>query len=140
MFATKTALSFALALMWCAVPADSFAFARSRTCPLLEHHITSVKPYYTPERVRKGVGGLRLRGVTLFVEAEPGLTAEWLQLTLERDIVELRRSGVIADCVLAVETVSVQVGSGGNGFRVWITARDLQKAQEIARRAKQFLR
>jgi hypothetical protein len=139
-FAKKIALLFGLAVS-CSVPAVSFALAPTLTsCPLREHHIVSAKPYYTPARVRKGVAGLRLRGVELFVEAEPGLTAEWLQLTLERDIAELRRFGSKADCVLAVESASVRVGSGGNGFHVWITASDVQNAKEIMRRAKQLLR
>lgn len=134
MFANSTALLFVLALTFCCVPAVSFARSPPN-CPLQEHHIMSVKPYYTPERVRKGVASLRLRGVELFVEAEPGLTAEWLQLTLERYIAELRHYTAARDCVLAVESVSVRVGSGGNGFRLWITALNVQNAKEILRRS-----
>lgn len=134
-------LSFVLAVTSGSQAATSLAFERSpANCSLREHHIVSVKPYHTPERVRKGGGSLRLRGAQLFVEAEPGLTAEWLQLTLERDIARLRQAPDTADCVLAVEGVHVRVGSGGNGFYVWIAAGERQKAEEILRRAKLLLR
>lgn len=137
MLANRTALVFVLAVASYA----SSAFALPRTnCPLREHHVLSVTPYYTPKRVKKGPAMLRLRGAELFVEAQPGLTAEWLQLTLERHIAEPHNSAAETDCALAEKNVSVQVGSGGNGFHVWIVGRDLPEAKEILRRAKLLLK
>lgn len=58
------------------VPATSFASTPpSQDCLLREHRITSVTPYRVEERIGKSAMR-RLRGAEVFVQAEPGLTAE----------------------------------------------------------------
>ena len=121
------------------VPATSFADApTSAACPLRKHHITSVKPYRVTKRLGRTVVK-RLRGAEVFVQAEPGLTAEWLELTLARHIVEMRGPVTMAGCPFDVDGVAVQVDAGGTGFRVRITARNTDQAEEVLRRAQSLL-
>ena len=118
------------------VPATSFAGTTpSEDCLLREHRITSVTPYRVEERIGKSAI-LRLRGAEVFVQAERGLTAEWLQLKLARHVAQMRGPAAMADCAFDVDDVAVGVESGGTGFRVRIIARDTDKAEEVLRRAR----
>lgn len=122
------------------VPAISFADEPATTnCPLSEHQITSVTPYRTHMRNTGRIPVQRLRGAEVFVQAAPGLTAEWLQLTLARHIAQMRGPVAMPDCVFDVDDVTVRVESGGTGFRVLILARDTDKAGEVLRRARLLL-
>jgi hypothetical protein len=105
---------------------------------LRAHRITSVTPYRVEERIGKN-SVQRLRGAEVFVQAEPGLTAEWLQLTLARHIAQMRGPAAMPDCAFDVDDVAVRVESGGTGFRVRIIARDTDKAEEVLRRARLLL-
>ena len=127
------------ATMWSIAAPSSATAGIPPDCPLTEHRIRSVAPYYIRKPVGKSKTRRVLRGAELFVEAEPGLTAEWLQLTLERHIARRPSAAVAVDCALVVRGVSVRVGSGGNGFRVWITVGDAHMAEEILRRARLLL-
>lgn len=121
------------------VPATSFAGTPSSpNCLLREHRITSVTPYRVEERIGKNAVQ-RLRGAEVFVQAEPGLTAEWLQLTLGRHIAQMRGPAAMPDCAFDVDDVAVRVDSGGTGFRVRIVARDTDRAEEVLRRARLLL-
>ena len=121
------------------VPATSFAGTPpSQDCLLREHRITSVTPYRVEERIGKN-SVQRLRGAVVFVQAEPGLTAEWLQLTLARHIAQMRSPAAMPDCAFDVDDVAVRVESGGTGFRVRISARDTDTAEEVLRRARLLL-
>jgi len=94
------------------VPATSFAGTPpSQDCLLREHRITSVTPYRVEERIGKN-SVRRLRGAEVFVQAEPGLTAEWLQLTLARHIAQMRGPAAMPDCAFDVDDVAVRVESG----------------------------
>lgn len=120
------------------VPATSFAQSPARApCILREHHLGSVTPYQVEEHVGKATIR-RLRGASVFVQAEPGLTAEWLQLTLTRHITAMR-GATMADCAFDVDDVTVQVDSAGTGFSVKIVARDSDKAEEVLRRVRLLL-
>jgi predicted GNAT family acetyltransferase len=77
----------------------------------------------------------RLRGANVFIQAEPGLTAEWLELTLTKHIAAMR-SSAMTDCALDIDDVTVQVSSTGAGFAVRIAAHDSDKAKEILRRVR----
>jgi hypothetical protein len=73
----------------------------------------------------------------LFVPAQPGLTAEWLQAQLAR-----RSSSpqAAAQCPLDVPGASIKVQSGGPGFWVSVAAQDDAGAREVLRRAESLTR
>ena len=133
-------LTVVIAVAAASVSATSFASSAptSPNCMLRAHRITSVTPYRVEERIGKN-SVQRLRGAEVFVQAEPGLTAEWLQLTLARHIAQMRGPAAMPDCAFDVDDVAVRVESGGTGFRVRIIARDTDKAEEVLRRARLLL-
>lgn len=118
------------------VPATSFARTNDRApCILQEHRITTVTPYRINEQHGRA-SVQRLRGASIFVQAEPGLTGEWLQLKLQRQLAAMRGSASMPDCVFDLDKVRVRVESGGTGFWVRIIAADTQTGQEVLRRAE----
>ena len=137
MFNRKILASFILAATTLA-PMASYAApaaAKPAPCILREHRITAVSPY----RVEGHQGRVvvqELRGATVFVQAEPGLTAEWLQLTLGRHLAAMQGMGGMKDCAFDVNDVQVRVGSTGAGYSVNLIARDPSKAEEVLRRAR----
>src|SRR6266478_8833991 len=92
-----SALAITAAMPTLASAADSGA----APCLLGEHRVTSVTPYRVEEHIGKATFTL-LRGANVFILAEPGLTAEWLQLTLSRQIAEMRRPATMRHCALDV--------------------------------------
>lgn len=97
-----------------------------------------VAPYRVEERIgRSSIP--RLKGAEVFVQAKPGLTAEWLQLTLARHVAALRGPASMPDCAFDVNGVAVRVDSAGTGFLVKIIARDTVKGEEVLRRARLVL-
>ena len=117
------------------VPAASFAANTERApCILREHRITSVTPYRIQEHVGRGTTS-RLAGAQVFVQAERGLTAEWLELTLAQHIAAMHGAGTMKDCAFDVKDVSVQVAPAGTGFLVRLIARNPSQAEEVLRRA-----
>jgi hypothetical protein len=117
-------------------PVASFAAnPESAPCILREHRITAVTPYRVQQHVGRGVT-TRLAGAQVFVQAEPGLTPEWLELQLGRHIAAMNGSDSMKNCALDVKDVSVKVDSAGTGFAVKIMARDPSKAEEVLRRAR----
>jgi hypothetical protein len=118
------------------------AAERPAACSLWEHHIVAVTPYVVesprgPREIHEGRPAVReLRGATVFVQAEPGLTAEWLQLTLSRRVAEMQRAGNIKGCAFGVNDIQVKVTSTGIDFGVYLIARDPRKAQEVLRLAR----
>src|SRR5882724_9708035 len=103
-------------------------------CILLDHRVTSVKPYRVVERQGRA-STQRLAGAQVFVQAEPGLTAEWLQLTVERHLAQMQGKHM-SECALDLEGVHVVVDSAGSGFVVKIVAQNPQQAKEVLRRAE----
>lgn len=123
--------------------APSFAAvptAPAAECIFHQHRVASVKPLKERESVYGRWTRERLTGAELFVVAEPGLTAEWLELTLGQHIAEMKTTPAMPACPLGVQDVAVQVTSGGNGFVVRLTARDAAKAEEVLRRAQLLAR
>jgi len=103
-------------------------------CILLNHRVTSVKPYQVIERQGRG-STQRLAGAEVFVQAEQGLTAQWLQLTVERHLAQMQ-SKHIGDCALDIDGVRVHVDSAGSSFAVKIIAKNPRQAKEVLRRAE----
>ncbi|HYQ46192.1 MAG TPA: hypothetical protein VER11_29685 [Polyangiaceae bacterium] len=106
-------------------------------CVLSKHRVIQVQPLRVIERQGRNTSE-RLAGARVFVQAEPGLTAEWLQLTLQRHIASMH--GTMADCPLDSQDVQLKVVSAGNGFSVQITGKTAAQAQEILRRAQLLVR
>lgn len=102
------------------------------SCVLRDYRVTSVAPYEKTEWVSRSTIR-RLRGAELFVVAEPGLTAEWLQLKLND---HLKKAGDMkTECSLNVKNVRVDVDSAGSGFRVKLIPKDTSKSKKVLHRA-----
>ena len=124
----------AVALVPIAASAATAATPTEQHCILLAHRVTSVKPYQVVERQGRG-SVTRLAGAEVFVQAEPGLTAQWLQLTVERHLGQMKGTHM-GDCALDLSGVRVQVDSAGPGFAVKIIASTPSQAKEVLRRAE----
>jgi hypothetical protein len=103
-------------------------------CILLNHRVTSVKPYQVIEHQGRG-STQRLAGAEVFVQAEQGLTAEWFQLSVERHLAQMQGKHM-GDCALDLDGVRVHVDSAGSGFAVKIVAKNPTQAKEVLRRAE----
>jgi hypothetical protein len=77
----------------------------------------------------------RLAGARVNVRAEPGLTAQWLQLTIEQHLAQMQGSSM-AGCPLDLDNVRVDVDSAGAGFAVNIIAKNPAQAKEVLHRAQ----
>jgi hypothetical protein len=110
-------------------------------CVLRKHHIVSVTPYQI-EETRIKPKFTRLAGADLYVEAEPGLTAEWLRLEVARHLAEMHDASSMPsmkDCPLDAGGVHAEVTSAGAGFRVRLIANDPKNAEDVLRRARLLL-
>ncbi|HWA70734.1 MAG TPA: hypothetical protein VG937_00295 [Polyangiaceae bacterium] len=117
------------------IPVIASAGTRAKDrCVLVGHRVNSVKRYEVVEW-RGRSASYRLAGAQVYVQAEPGLTAQWLQLTIERHLAQMR-SRHMGDCVLELNGLQVQVDSAGSGFAVRIVAKDPGQAKEVLRRAE----
>ena len=120
------------------VPATSVAKAPEKSsisCAFHAHRVTKVTPYRAPLFVGRGSV---LRGASLFVQAEPGLTAEWLETELRSHLAAMRSKGM-RNCPLDIAKISVRIDSGGAGFWVRLIAPDTATAREVLRRAELVL-
>ena len=111
--------------------------APSSHCVLLDHKVTSVTPYRVTERSGRA-STQRLANAQVNVRAEPGLTAEWLQLTIQQHLAKMQGT-MMANCPLDLDNVRVQVDSAGAGFAVKIIAKNPAQAKEVLHRAQLLL-
>jgi ABC-type sugar transport system substrate-binding protein len=94
------------------------AAAAPASCMLREHRIIGVAPYVVesprgPREIHEGRAAAReLRGATVFVQAEPGLTAEWLQQTLSRQLGEMQGGGDMKACAFGMNDIQIKATSG----------------------------
>jgi hypothetical protein len=130
-FIARTALVAATVLPAVALASPNAA----RPCILSENSIVSVVPYKVEEHIGKNVVQ-RVHGAQLYVQAEPGLTREWLQLNFERHIAMMKGSPAMPDCALGVENVRADVTSAGSGFWVRLIAPNATSGEEVLRRAQ----
>ena len=116
------------------VPAVAMAQPQHRECTLSSHHITSVSPY-KPE-IRYGRQAYpELRGAVVHVQAEKGLTAEWLRLEINRHLATMQGTAM-PGCALDQKGITVSVESSGAGFDVKIAAPNAKQGEEVLRRAR----
>lgn len=135
MFTHKIAAALLLSVAT-AVPNLALAAPPGSSAPCIfrQHRVTKVQPLHVTERYGRG-SSERLVGAQVFVQAEPGLTAEWLQLSLQRHMARMG-SGGMKNCALDPQDVRVSVESAGAGFAVKIAGKDATVAKEILRRAQ----
>ncbi len=128
------------ALAAAAVPAVAQATPKQTPpCILSEHEIASVVPYKVDEQIGKNVIQ-RVRGAQVYLRAEPGLTAEWLQLNFQRHLAALAGPATMPDCAFDIDKVRVDVTSAGPGFWVRLVAPDTKSGEEVLRRAQLLVR
>ena len=122
------------------VPGASFAAtgAEKPPCILRDYQVKSVTPYTVDGHAGK-IAYRRLAGAQVYLEAQPGLTAEWLRVRLGRHLAEMRGAATMRDCAFDMKDVSIQVDSAGTGFNVKFTAKDTDQAKEVLRRAQLLL-
>lgn len=111
--------------------------AKNTPCVLLEHQVTSVTPYRVLTHYGRG-STERLAGARVNVRAEPGLTAEWLQLTIQQHLTKMQGT-TMAGCPLDLDNLRVEVDSAGAGFTVKLIAQNAAQAKEVLHRAQLWL-
>jgi hypothetical protein len=121
-------------------PAASLAAtgAEKPPCILRDYQVKAVTPYRLDAQAGK-ISYKRLAGARVFLEAQPGLTAEWLRVRLGRHMAEMRGPATMRDCAFDMKDVNVQVDPAGTGFNVTFTAKDTEQAKEVLRRAQLLL-
>lgn len=97
-----------------------------------QHPPTVVSPYEFDQVAGDG-SYTSLVGAQLFVPAEKGLTAEWLNHQYRERMASRQTSG---DCPLDLPGLNVSVQSAGPGFWVQLSASDENTAKEVLRRAR----
>jgi hypothetical protein len=103
---------------------------------VMGHHVLSVAPHWVQES--DGKRTRHLTGADVRIEAEPGMTAEYLTVELRRGLSAASAEPGTLGGVLGVAGSSVEVRSTGDGFVFRITAPDAIHAEEIVRRAQQL--
>ena len=116
------------------VPAAASAESQKSPCILASHTITGVTEYKAEVRIGRNTEK-QLRGAVVHIQAERGLTAEWLRLEVGRHLGAMR-SGTMKDCALDLANVKFQIDSAGAGFDVKIIAPDAKQGAEVLRVAK----
>jgi hypothetical protein len=134
-FITAAALAAATAVPAIAIAGPSAA----SPCILSEHKIVSVAPYKVDEHIGKNVIQ-RVRGAQVYLQAEPGLTPEWLQLNFERHFAMMKGTSMMPDCAFGLEGVRVDVVSAGSGYWVRLIAPNATTGEEVLRRAQLLVR
>jgi hypothetical protein len=145
MTSTRTALVSLLGLAvlgGCASTAPGLAVARyPAQCSALKlaassHDVLAgavwVRSLQTEDRIAK-ITRSRITGAELFVPAEPGMSAQWLQR-----VIDCRAQAQAPDTKspLAIDGAIVEVEALQTGYAVRITSRNAQDAQEIDARAR----
>jgi hypothetical protein len=101
---------------------------------VMGHRVLSITEHSIQEM--DGKHTRRLAGADIRIEAEPGMTAEYLTVELRRHLGAIRGDVAGSQSVFLVEGANVEVRSTGDGFVFHVTAPDSKNAQEIMRRAR----
>jgi hypothetical protein len=96
-------------------------------CVFDKYAAISVAPYHLDEDFGLGTHS-RLHGAQVYVAAQPGLTAEWLSLSVQRELAESAQN---EQCRPSVRGVQVSVTSAGSGFWVAMSAPDERSASAL---------
>jgi hypothetical protein len=117
-------------------PQADQSVAAQAPCILKQYKVSSVTPYRVQENIGGHIFHQRVAGAELYVQAQPGLTGEWLQLNLNREVTAMQGPSTMKDCVFGVDKMQVQVDSAGPGFRVRLSAPSPEGGREVLRRAQ----
>ncbi|HET6340218.1 MAG TPA: hypothetical protein VFG30_43710 [Polyangiales bacterium] len=137
MFAQKLVMGLAVpALLLAASAVQARGNAAADQCVFEKYAVSSVAPFRVEENLGYGTY-TKLRGAQLFVPAREGLTAEWLQLSVQQSLAKQpgATNGSPA-CEPVVPAVQVHVISGGPGFWVQLAAADERSAEALLKWAK----
>ena len=137
MFTRKFITAAALGLL-STVAFGASAATPSSQCKLIAYKASQVQPNYVDIRPRGDVIR-KLVGANVYVPAQQGLSAEYLQSRVEAHMAAMKREAM-PSCPLSVEGAKVSVTSAGNGYWVQISSNDQRSAEEILRRAQQLVR
>jgi hypothetical protein len=100
-------------------------------CLLNGYSMLQVAPLKLEENY--GYGGYTvLKGAQMYIQAKPGLTAEWLTLQVQRELASLQ-AGSDPLCQPAVKNVKVSAAPAGAGFWVFLQAPDAKSGQQLFR-------
>jgi hypothetical protein len=128
---------FSLALAGTLLAASSRALAaESEAADCFSGYVPSQVAPYEVDQVAGEGSYTALAGARVFIPAERGLTAEWLNAQL-LDRMAQRRSD--SKCPLDLPGVSIAVQSGGPGFWVTLATRNDKTAKEVLRRAEKLV-
>ena len=108
-----------------------------KSCVLALFKVTQIGSFYVSEHAGQGTYD-RLAGARLFLAAQPGLTAEWINANLVMHMQDKKR-GSSPDCPLDVAGANASVTSGGTGFWINIQAKDASAAKEILNRSRRLV-
>ena len=127
----------AVALVLAATMSAGAGAAQPVQCSLGgKYFARSVKPFNTTEDAGYSIVK-RFRGAEVYVPAQPGVTAEWLDRVLTFQI-------AAGECNFGVPKVNVEVLSDGGGFSVRLLSvsdgHDEREAAEILRRTQQLVK
>ena len=128
-----------LALSTSTIPAVALAAATpdASQCILREHRVLSVSPYNVEQHFGQSTI-TRLGGADVRVQAEPGMTPEWLKLTLQQHLASM--NGTMPDCAFGTAgAVKIEVTPLDTAFSVKLVAQDPDKAEEVLRHARHLL-
>jgi hypothetical protein len=137
MFSQKSLISFAVpALLLASSVAQARGNAAADQCVFEKYAASSVAPFRAEENYGYG-SYTKLRGAQIFIPAREGLTAEWLQLSVQNALA--KTAGPANSCQPSVPAVQVQVVSAGPGFWVQLGVADERSAEVLLKWAKNFV-
>jgi hypothetical protein len=138
MFTQRIVMGLAVpALLLAASAVQARGNAAADQCVFEKYAVSSVAPFRTEENYGYG-SYTKLRGAQLYVPAREGLTAEWLQLSVQNALA--KQTGVATtganSCQPVVPNIQVQVVSAGGGFWIQLGTNDERAAEALLKWAK----
>lgn len=131
--------------------AQALREAEAQACAGISERDRGISPFFHREDVavvapleeKQGRYGHRLAGATIEFRAVGGLTAEWLQRSIDCHLARAAALGFdqseMSFCPLALKGVAARVRSGGKWVLVEVTSQDPRTSAEVWRRAQALL-
>jgi hypothetical protein len=117
---------------------DSAAKPAAEQCVFDTYAPEYVKAYW--DEVNYSYGTFTsVKGAQIFIEAQPGLTPEWLTQVVERALQTHGANKTPSDCGPNMPGVQVSVASAGRGFWITLIGRDEKTANALVNWAQAML-